>query len=404
MIFDVGTAIAPDRLSRVTTDRRKQQLRVGVIGFGWMGQLHSRSYLRVGQHYPDLPLRPELVAVADSAPDDRLARAVDAYGFAETYTDWPDLIARDDIDLVSITAPNFLHHEIGLAAARAGKHVWIEKPAGRTADETREIRDAVKAAGRHSGAGFNYRHPPAVQLAKSMIESGRLGTVEHITVRLLADYAADPRALLSWRFERERAGSGVLGDLVSHGVDLARYLVGEVTELISDQAIFIPQRQRGSATADRSAHGTGPMSEVQNEDYAHALLRFVGGVRGTLESSRVAVGEQCTYGFEVHGDQGAVAWDFRRMGELKVCRADDYVDAGYVTHFVGPGDGELGSFQPGSGVAMSFDDLKVIEAAQLITAIATGTPTGPTLDDAVIAAELVDAMQRSAVERRWITV
>ncbi|WP_228266161.1 Gfo/Idh/MocA family protein [Microlunatus elymi] len=388
----------------ITEDGDKQRLRVGVVGFGWMGQLHSRSYLRVGQHYPDLGLRPELVAVADSASDDRLRRAVEAYGFADTYTDWRELIARDDIDLVSITAPNFLHHEVGIAAARAGKHVWIEKPAGRSAAETREIRDAVAAAGRHSAAGFNYRHPPAVQLAKSMIESGRLGTLEHITVRLLADYAADPRALLSWRFEQARAGSGVLGDLVSHGVDLARYLVGEITELISDQATFIPQRQRGAVTADRSAHGTGPLAEVENEDYTHALLRFAGGVRGTLESSRVAVGEQCTYGFEVHGDQGAVAWDFRRMGELQICRGDDYVDAGYVTHFVRPGDGELGSFQPGSGVAMSFDDLKVIEAAQLITAIATGRAVGPTLDDAVIAAEAVEAMQTSALERRWITL
>ncbi|HEY9291933.1 MAG TPA: Gfo/Idh/MocA family oxidoreductase [Microlunatus sp.] len=385
-------------------DERNQRLRVGVIGFGWMGRLHSRAYLRVGQHYPDLQLRPELVAVADSAPDDRLDSAVDAYGFADTHTDWRELVARDDIDLVSITAPNYLHHEIGIAAARAGKHVWIEKPAGRNVNETREIRDAVAAAGRKSAAGFNYRHAPAVQLAKSMIESGRLGSIEHITIRLLADYAADPRALLSWRFERERSGSGVLGDLVSHGVDLARHLVGEITELISDQAIFIPQRHRGDATADRTAHGTGPLSEVQNEDYAHALLRFVGGVRGTLESSRVAVGEQCTYGFEVHGDQGALAWDFRRMGELQVCRADDYVDAGYVSHFVRPGDGELGAFQPGSGVAMSFDDLKVIEAAQLISAIAGGEQSGPTLDDAVIAAELVDAMQRSARERRWITL
>jgi predicted dehydrogenase len=367
-----------------------------------MGRLHSRAYSRVAQHYPELALRPELVAVADSAGDDRLQQAAAAYGFSGVHTDWRELIERDDIDLVSITAPNFLHHQIGVAAAKAGKHIWIEKPAGRNAAETREIRDAVAAAGKQSATGFNYRHAPAVQLARSMIRSGRIGRVEHITVRLLADYAADPRSLLSWRFDRELAGSGVLGDLVSHGVDLARQLAGEIIAVVSDQATFIPQRHHGDPTADRTAHGSGPLREVQNEDYVNALLRFDDGVRGALEASRVAVGEQCTYGFEVHGDRGALSWDFRRMGELKICVDQDYVDASYLTRLVAPGDGELAAFQPGAGAAMSFDDLKIIEAHQLITAIATGAPVGPTLDDAVIAAELVDAMQRSVREGRWI--
>lgn len=384
-------------------DLRDEVIKVGVIGFGWMGRLHSRAYSRVGQHFPDLPLRPQLVAVADSAGDDRLQQAAAAYGFTAVYDRWQDLIASDEIDLVSITAPNYLHHEIGVAAARAGKHVWIEKPAGRNATETREIRDAVAAAGRQSAAGFNYRHAPAVQLARTMIKEGRLGRIEHLTVRLLADYAADPRAALSWRFEQAQAGSGVLGDLVSHGVDLARHLVGEITEVIADRATFIPQRHRGDPTADRTVHGSGPVAPVENEDYVSALLRFADGSRGVLESSRVAVGEQCTYGFEVHGDQGALAWDFRRMGELRVCTGQDYLDAGYLTRFVGPGDGDLAAFQPGSGVAMSFDDLKIIEARQLIMAIASGTPMGPTLDDAVAAADLVAAMERSAREGRWVS-
>lgn len=383
-----------------TADRR---LRVGVIGFGWMGRLHSRAYSRVAQHYPELPLRPELVAVADSAGDDRLQQAAAAYGFTGVHTDWRELIAREDIDVVSITAPNFLHHEIGVAAAQAGKHVWIEKPAGRSARETREIRDAVAAAGLQSAAGFNYRHAPAVQLARTMITSGRLGRIEHLAVRLLADYAADPRSSLSWRFDRALAGTGVLGDLVSHGVDLARQLVGEITELVCDDAVFIRQRHHGDPTADRTAPGSGPLGDVGNEDYVAALLRFDGGIRGTLESSRVAVGEQCTYGFEIHGDRGALRWDFRRLGELQVCLDQDYVDAAYSIRYVRPGDGELAAFQPGAGVAMSFDDLKVIEARQLIASIATGTAVGPTLDDALIAAEVVDAMERSARERRWIT-
>ncbi len=373
-----------------------------MIGFGWMGRVHSRAWSRVGGHYPDLALRPELVAVADSAGDDRLQRAATAHGFRSVYTRWQDLLERDDIDVVSITTPNFLHHQIGVAAARAGKHVWIEKPAGRSARETRQIRDAVAAAGRQSAAGFNYRHAPAVQRARTMIAEGRLGRIEHVAVRLLADYAADPRSALSWRFERDLAGSGVLGDLVSHGVDLVRYLIGEITEVIADEATFIAHRHLGDPGMDRAVHGGGALAAVENEDYVSALLRLDQGVRGTLESSRVAVGEQCSYGIEVHGDHGGLAWDFRRMGELRICVGQDYLDAGYLTRYVTAGDGELAVFQPGAGMSISFDDLKIIEARRLITAIATGIPTGPTLDDAVAAAEVVTAMQQSVRERRWV--
>lgn len=373
-----------------------------MIGFGWMGRVHSRAWSRVGEHFPGLGLRPELVAVADSAGDDRLQRAAAGHGFAAVHTRWQDLLDRDDVDVVSITAPNFLHHELGLAAARAGKHVWLEKPAGRTARETREIRDAVAAAGRQSAVGFNYRHAPAVQRARAMIAEGRLGRIEHVAVRLLADYAADPAAALSWRFARDLAGSGVLGDLVSHGVDLVRHLVGEITEVIADEAVFIPERPRGDPTADRTVRGAGPLAPVQNEDYVSALLRLDGGVRGTLESSRVAVGEQCAYGIEVHGDQGALCWDFRRMGELRICVGQDYVDAGYLTHHVTAGDGELAAFQPGAGMSISFDDLKIIEARGLIDSIVTGLACGPDLDDAVAAADVITAMHQSVHERRWV--
>jgi predicted dehydrogenase len=370
-----------------------------------MGQVHARSYARLLHHYPDVPLRPELVVVVDPAPDDRLAAAAATFGFRHQLTDWRALFAEDLVDAVSVTGPNFVHRDVAVAAAQHGKHVWIEKPAGRDVSEAEQIADAVHAANVQSVVGFNYRHVPAVELTRAHVAAGDLGRVEHVTIRLLADYSAHPHGGLSWRFERAMAGTGVLGDLVSHGVDLARFLVGEIAELVSDEATFIARRPKAAAGGSHYAQVEGgELGEVENEDYVCALLRWANGARGTLEASRVAVGEQCSYGFEIHGDRGALAWDFRRMGELRTCLGQDYLDARWETRFVSRGDGELGVFQPASGITMGFDDLKVIEARQFVESIAQGKALGPTVDDAVAAARALEAMQTSARERRWVAV
>jgi predicted dehydrogenase len=387
------------------TASSQRPLRVGIIGFGWMGQVHARAYTRLAQHYLDLPVRPELVAVADNAADSRLSAAVAAFGFDDVHADWRELVGRDDIDVVSVTGPNFIHRDVSVAVANSGKHLWVEKPAGRDAAETREIAAAVAAAGVQSAAGFNYRNAPAVEKARELIAAGRLGTVRHVHVRMLADYAAHPDGALTWRYQNQWSGSGVAGDLVSHGVDLARYVVGEISELLADAAVFIPQRPAFSGVATgHNSRGSGELGTVENEDFLSALLRFEGGARGILESSRTSVGEQCTYGIEVHGDRGALAWDFRRMGELQLCLDQDYVNASYTAEFVGPGAGEFAAFQPAGGISMSYDDLKIIEAYRLAGSIVSGSPSGATIADAVIAAELVDAMLESVRERRWIAL
>jgi len=381
------------------------ELRVGIVGLGWMGQVHARALSRLTQHYTDSPLRPRLVAVADTADDDRTERAAQAFGFEHQLTDWRELVTRDDVDLVCVTGPNFIHRDVAVAAADAGKHLWVEKPAGRNAAETAEIVAAVDASGVQTAAGFNYRNAPAVELARELVAAGRLGAVEHTSVRFVSDYAAHPEGALSWRFQNEFAGSGVLGDLVSHAADLVRYVVADIDELVVDRATFIGQRPQAIGAASHfSRGGDGPLLDVENEDYVAALLRFADGSRGTLESSRVAVGEQCTYGIEVHGTKGALKWDFRRMGELQLCLDQDYQDASFTTHFVAVGDGELAAFQPGTGIAMSYDDLKVIEARRLVQSIADGKPYGATIHDALIAARTVDAMIVSADERKWVSL
>ncbi|MBP8535453.1 Gfo/Idh/MocA family protein [Streptomyces sp. MK37H] len=378
-------------------------LGVAVVGFGWMGRVHTQAYVRLPHHFPQLSVRPELVAVADEVPG-RAEEATGRYGFATAARDWQEVAADPRVQAVSIAAPNFLHREIGVAMARAGKHIWIEKPVGLTADDARAVAGAVAEAGVQGAVGFNYRNAPAVQTARAMIAAGEIGTVTHARVRLFSDYAAHPEGALTWRYERARGGSGVLGDLASHGVDLARFLLGEIDALTADTAVFVPERARPTgATAGHTRATGGDLGPVENEDYVSCLLRFASGARGVLEACRVSVGEQNTYGFEIHGTKGAVFWDFRRMGELGVSQGTAYQDQPVSTVYVGPGHGEYAAFQPGSANGMGYDDLKVIEAYHFLRSIAEGTAYGATLDDAVHSATVLDAMTRSADLGTWVS-
>ncbi|MEU2420063.1 Gfo/Idh/MocA family oxidoreductase [Streptomyces sp. NPDC007851] len=379
-------------------------LGVAVVGFGWMGRVHTQAYQRIPHHFPQLPVRPELIAVAEEVPG-RAEEAAARFGFASTTRDWREIAADPRVQAVSITAPNFLHRDIGVAMAEAGKHIWIEKPVGLTAADARAVSEAAAKAGVRGTVGFNYRNAPAVAYARELIASGELGTVTHVRVRLLSDYAAHPDGALTWRYERARGGGGVLGDLASHGVDLARFLLGDITALTADTAVFIPERARPTgATAGHTLATGGEPGPVENEDYVSCLLRFASGARGVLEASRVSVGEQNNYGFEVHGTRGAVLWDYRRMGELGVSRGTSYQDQPVSTVFVGPGHGEYAAFQPGAANAMGYDDLKVIEAYNFLRSVAEGTAYGATLEDAVHSAAALDAMSRSAVQGTWVSL
>ncbi|MEW2275033.1 Gfo/Idh/MocA family protein [Streptomyces griseofuscus] len=379
-----------------------EELGVAVVGFGWMGRVHTRAYARLPHHYPRLPLRPRLIAVADEVPG-RAEEAAGQFGFASATRDWREVVADPRVRAVSVTAPNFLHRRIGVAMAEAGKHLWIEKPVGLSAGDARAVADAVARAGVQGTVGFNYRNAPAVEKARELIAAGGIGTVTHVRIRLFSDYAAHPDSALTWRYERERGGSGVLGDLASHGADLARFLLGDISALTADTAVFVPERARPTgATAGHTRTGGGERGPVENEDYVSCLLRFASGARGVLEACRVSVGEQNSYGFEVHGTSGAVFWDFRRMNELAVSRGTSFQDQPVSTVYVGPGDGEFAAFQPGAGNAMGYDDLKVIEAHRFLRSIAEGTPYGATLADAVRGAVVLDAMAESAVSGKWI--
>ncbi|TWS26102.1 Gfo/Idh/MocA family oxidoreductase [Tsukamurella sputi] len=386
------------------TQQDPTRVRVAVIGMGWMGRVHAQAYARVPHHYPDGPAVPVLAAVADDVPG-RAETFAARFGAGAAHTDWRSVLEDPTIDAVSVTVPNFLHREIGVAVLDAGKHLWIEKPVGLTEADAAAVAEAAVRNDRRTAVGFNYRNAPAVQAARAMIADGRLGAVTHARFRFFSDYAAHPDGALTWRYQRDRGGNGVLGDLGSHGIDLVTYLLGDVDALVADTAVFIPERSEPTgATSGHQLATSGVRGPVENEDYLSAQLRLASGARCVLEASRVAVGEQNSYGFEIHGTSGMVRWDYRRMGELEAALGTDFQDQPVSTVHVGPGSGDFAAFQPGAANPMGYDDLKVIEAQHFLRSIVTGVPEGATVEDAVRSARALDAMTRSVVDGRWVAL
>ena len=378
------------------------EIGIGLLGVGWMGQLHSASYRRVRDHYPACRGSPRLVIAADAA-EERARAATEHLGYESWTPDWREVLAHPAVDAVSITAPNFLHCEMALAAARAGKHIWVEKPLGRFPAETVRAADGVIAAGVRNLVGLNYRLAPAVQYARQLIDSGRLGTVTHYRSQFLASYASHPQGGLSWRFSRELAGYGILYDLMCHEVDMAPVLLGPITRATGRWSTVIERRPRiemGTGTHFSVAEDA-ELGEVENEDRVAALIEFESGLFGTIESSRVAVGPEARYLFEANATEGAVAWNFERMNELEVCLPLPSGDRGYSTVYMSPQHPEFAHFQPGPGLPMSYSDLKVIEAFLFLESIVDGVQRTPGVAEMGSTARVLDAIARSAESGTW---
>ena len=375
---------------------------IGLISVGWMGKLHSRAYQAIPLVYPELKIRPRFVHAADSAAD-RAEYAREILGYAKAGTDYREVLADPGVDVVSICAPNMLHREIGVAAARAGKPFWIEKPVGRDVSETAEIAAAAQAAGVVTSIGYNYRHAPAVERVRELIAAGELGRITNVRAVFFNSYASEPNGALSWRFRRDQAGSGALGDLLSHVVDLMQYVVAPITEVSSLLSTVYTQRPvlpMGSAT-HFAVIENGELGEVENDDYVAALARFATGAVGTLEASRVSVGPQCGLGFEIFGTEGSATWNFERMNEFQLCLGRGGANAGYTT-VLGNGQlGDYGRFQPGPGHSMGYDDLKVIEAKKFLVAVTGGEQRNSTISEALADAEVISATAASAQDGAW---
>jgi len=379
------------------------EIGVGVIGFGWMGQAHSRAYRDIPVYYGDSGIRPRLAAVADNVPA-RLDLARDNFGFGWGTLDWHELIARDDVDVVDITAPNALHQEIAEAAAAAGKHIFCEKPVGISPEATAAIERAGRHAGIISGCGYNYRWAPLVQYTHQLIADGRLGDLTHYRGRFFSMYGRDRLGLLSWRFLQEEAGYGVLSDIMSHAIDMAQYLCGPIRRVVATKETFVKERPLpvpGTGTHyDRGKPGD-PTGAVTNEDYVGALVEFENGVRGTLEADRSIFGPQSSMAFELNGSKGAASWDHETLNQLQLYLPEEQPTDGFIEVLGGGSFPNQGAIVPGGGNSIGYEDMKLIEALEYLRSVEAGRQHQPGFVDALANQSVAAAMARSFASERW---
>ena len=381
------------------------EIGIGVIGMGWMGNVHSRAYSQIPDRFHDQGIHPRLVICAD-ADGARAEEARRRFGFVRATSDWREVVNAANVDAISITTPNDLHLEIIRAAAAAGKHILCEKPVGKTPDETLEAAEVARRAGVLTFVGFNYRWAPLAQYARRLIERGDLGEITHYHGRFLNGYARDARGYLTWRFDIEH-GYGTLSDLLPHVLDMAHFIAGPIDAVVANRATFIPRRPIPAAPTIGNPLGgaaeQATMGDVTNEDYVGALARFSNGAQGTLEACRVINGAACDMSFEVHGTRGAIKWNFERMNELQVQRRrdDNPADEGYTTVLTGPWHPHHADFNPAPGMALSYDDLKVIEAFEFLRGVATGVQGEPGFAAAAAVARAQQAIIASWASERW---
>jgi len=361
-------------------------LGVAVIGYSFMGKAHSNAWRNVGAFHPDLPAVAQRVLVGRDAS--AVSAAADQFGWAESATDWRDVVTRDDVDVVDVCTPGHLHHEIALAALRAGKHVIVEKPLANTIEESHELVEAAakaRARGVRSMVGFNYRCVPALALAREVIGQGRIGDVRQVRASYLQDWLVDPDAPMTWRLRKEQAGSGVLGDLGSHVVDQVRFLLDDEIETASGRLeTFVGSRPGPSGPED-----------VTVDDAAWALLGTARGAVVSLEVSRMAAGRKNALQLEVYGSRGSVAFDLERLNEL-------WVDTGQgptrvlVTE---PEHPHVDAWWP-PGHVLGWGDTFTTQAAGFLAAIEAGTDPAPSFEDGLAVQRVLDAIERSAAAGR----
>ncbi len=381
------------------------QVKVGMIGYKFMGKAHSHAYKDLPMFFPESP-QPVMQAVC-GRDQNGVEQAAKQFGWESVETDWRKLIQRDDIDLIDINAPSNAHKEIAIEAARAGKHLFCEKPLALTLGDAREMLDAAETSGVKHMVGFNYRFAPAVQLAKKLIADGRLGKLYHFRASFLQDFIVDPNFPLVWRLQKEIAGSGSHGDLGAHLIDMARFLVGEFQDVIGMSETFIKERPLAGEMSGLSASGSGegPKGEVTVDDATLFLARFNSGVLGSFEATRFAPGHRCTNSFEINGSKGSVRFDFERMNELQVYFTDDAEDVQGFRRVLAtdPSHAYMDAWWP-PGHTIGFEHTFIHETLELLHAIRDNRQPVPNFRDGVQCQEVLEAVDRSIAERRWVSI
>ncbi|GAB3519269.1 Gfo/Idh/MocA family protein [Arthrobacter monumenti] len=372
-----------------STGTRDGTLGVAVVGYSFMGKAHSNAWRNVNAFYPGPPVAQRVLVGRDAG---QVKGAAEQYGWQESATDWRAVLERDDIQVVDVCTPGYLHAEIAIAALEAGKHVLVEKPMANTLTEAADMAEAARnarAKGIQSMIGFNYRRLPALAQAKQMIADGALGRIRQVKISYLQDWLSDESAPISWRLRKETAGSGALGDLASHAIDQIHYLLGEpLTSISGTLNTFVPERS--------GDHGLEP---VTVDDAAWATARTASGAVASLEVSRFATGRKNALQIEVFGSAGSLAFDLESLNELQ------YYDAGtpagrqgfsriLVTEEEHP---YLQAWWP-TGHILGWDHTFTSQAADFINAIASGTPPEPSFEDGLAVQRVLESLQNSAAK------
>ncbi|MFN8218726.1 MAG: Gfo/Idh/MocA family oxidoreductase [Fimbriimonadales bacterium] len=381
-----------------------QRLNVGLIGYQFMGKAHSNAYRQVGRFF-DLPYEVGMRTLCGRT-EGAVRAAADKFGWERVETDWRRVIDDPEIHIVDVSTPGDSHCEIAVAAAQAGKIVFCEKPIGNTLDEAETMRDAVAKAGVPNAVFHNYRKAPAVALAKQLIEEGRLGTLHHFRATYLQDWIADPNFPLVWRLQKEKAGSGSLGDIGAHIIDLARMLVGEFAEVSGLTHTFVTRRPLPGAIDDRlGAAASSEMGDVTVDDAALFLARFQNGVISTFEATRFAVGRKNYNRFEINGSKGSVVFNLERMNELEFFdnTAPENARGFSVIQATEGGHPYAGHYWP-VGHIIGYEHTFVNLVADALTAIHEGKPISPNFEDGYQNQRVLDAVERSAHSKAWVSL
>lgn len=376
---------------------------VGLVGYKFMGRAHSNAYRQVAAFF-DVDPKPVMRAICgrDIAATQAAAGKL---GWESIETDYHALVARDDIGLVDVSTPGYTHRDVVLAALAAGKHVICEKPLANTLGEAREMVDAARRAGTINMVNFNYRRVPAVQFAKQLIDEGRIGKITHWRAVYLQDWLVDPMAPLAWRLKKELAGSGALGDIAAHILDLSHLLVGNVTEVVGTLDTITKQRpveaasDGGSGLSNKA--GT-EMGDVTVDDATTFLARFENGATGTFEASRMATGRKNYNSFEINGTKGSIAFNLERLNELEVYFRDDEPGVqGFRTINVTDSMHPYANHWWPAGHIIGWEHSHTHNVVALLEGIRTGVNPSPSFEDGFRCQAVLDAVERSAASRTW---
>jgi len=381
------------------------EIGVGLVGYKFMGRAHSNGYRQVA-HFFDVDPAPKMVAICGR---DRAAvsEAATQLGWEGYETDYHKLIARNDIGLIDVSTPGDSHHDVVLAAIAAGKHVFCEKPLANSLAEAQEMLTAANNAGVINMINFNYRRVPAIQFAKKLIEDGKIGDIRHFRAVYLQDWILDPEFPLVWRLKKELAGSGALGDIAAHVVDLSRFLVGEITTVTGSLDTFIKQRPvevTSSGGAGLQAASGAEMGDVTVDDSAHFLAKFDTGATGTFEVTRLAPGRRNYNSFEINGSKGSIVFNLERLNELEVYFVDDPEgEQGFRKILVTDGSHPyVGHWWP-SGHIIGWEHTFTHAISDLMTGIKTGVNPAPSFADGFKCQAILDAVERSSASGSWET-